>query len=233
MKYILKKEYPGSPKLGNIIDNLENDWIENYPEFWEKTVEKDYEILKLSLQRSIKHQIVSALENSEDYTISLLNCNGNKIHSVKRLSDGEIFTIGDKTNFGLISKIVINNNSLSFYFEQKSCGYNLQTLIKWKPLFTTEDGVDIFEGDYSYGVHNSKFDIVKIKHINTVYVGDNFIEFSTKEKAEEYILMNKPVLSLNDVASIYPGINISLPDLPLSLSERLKNLVKSKIQQSV
>ena len=45
MKYILKKEYPGSPKLGNIIDNLENDWIENYPEFWEEVVEKDYEIL--------------------------------------------------------------------------------------------------------------------------------------------------------------------------------------------
>ena len=42
MKYILKKEYPGSPKLGNIIDNLENDWIENYPEFWEEVVEKDY-----------------------------------------------------------------------------------------------------------------------------------------------------------------------------------------------
>ena len=32
--YRLIKEYPGSPKLGNIIDNLENDWIENYPEFW-------------------------------------------------------------------------------------------------------------------------------------------------------------------------------------------------------
>ena len=40
MKYILKKEYPGSPKLGNIIDNLENDWIENYPEFWKKLLLK-------------------------------------------------------------------------------------------------------------------------------------------------------------------------------------------------
>ncbi len=48
MKYILKKEYPGSPKLGNIIDNLENDWIENYPEFWQEVVEKDYEILLLN-----------------------------------------------------------------------------------------------------------------------------------------------------------------------------------------
>lgn len=85
MKYKLIKEYPGSPKLDFITDRT-NYFPEYYPEFWEKVVEKDYEILELSLQRSIKHQIVSALENSEDYTISLLSRNGNKIHSVKRLS---------------------------------------------------------------------------------------------------------------------------------------------------
>ena len=141
MKYILKKEYPGSPKLGNIIDNLENDWIENYPEFWEEVVvEKDYEILSfISKEWCIAQLSYFTCEN---------NFTGNdvwKIYSVKRLSDGGVFTIGDKTNFGLISKIVINNNSLSFYFEQKSCGYNLQTLIKWKPLFTTEQRSEIEE----------------------------------------------------------------------------------------
>ena len=137
MKYILKKEYPGSPKLGNIIDNLENDWIENYPEFWKLVVEKNYEIL-------------SVITNNNKFIEKVYNQDAIiepywKIHSVKRLSDGEIFTIGDKTNFGLISKIVINNNSLSFYFEQKSCGYNLQTLIKLKPLFTTEQRSEIEE----------------------------------------------------------------------------------------
>ena len=225
MKYILKKEYPGSPKLGNIIDNLENDWIENYPEFWEEVVEKDYEILSLARFCSIKPTITDVSYYGDGYIEALLKCDNARIHSVKR-NDGEIFTIGDKTNFGLISKIVINNNSLLFYFEQKSCGYNLQTLIKWKPLFTTEDGIDIYEGDYSYGIHNSKFDIVKIKHISTVYVGDNFIEFSTKEKAEEYFLYNKPCLSYNEVLN---AVNIKNKNT----FETLKDLVKSKIQQSV
>jgi len=50
MKYILKKEYPGSPKLGNIIDNLENDWIENYPEFWEEVVE---DLVQSKIQQSV------------------------------------------------------------------------------------------------------------------------------------------------------------------------------------
>jgi hypothetical protein len=96
-KYRLIKIYPGSPSLNTICKYEGNVWADSneftspiinpeyYPSFWQPVIEKDYEILELSLQRSIKHQIVSALENSEDYTISLLSCNGNKIHSVKRL----------------------------------------------------------------------------------------------------------------------------------------------------
>lgn len=59
-KYKLIKEYPGSPKLGTEIINNENVnsahtldkthyyngyKIQEYPEFWEEVVEKDYEIL--------------------------------------------------------------------------------------------------------------------------------------------------------------------------------------------
>ena len=102
-----------------------------------KEIKKDYEILFVITNNN---KFIEKVYN-QDATIEPYW----KIHSVKRLSDGEIFTIGDKTNFGLISKIVINNNSLSFYFEQKSCGYNLQTLIKWKPLFTTEQRSEIEE----------------------------------------------------------------------------------------
>lgn len=80
MKYILKKEYPGSPKLGNIIDNLENDWIENYPEFWEEVVEKDYEILSMKCNKS------SLLHfNNVESSINFMLKNDYSIHSVKRL----------------------------------------------------------------------------------------------------------------------------------------------------
>ena len=154
MKYKLIKLLPfeNSPKIGytsspnplveDKVHYWNGNWFnpENYPEFWEKVVEKNYEILSfISKEWCIAQLSYFTCEN---------NFTGNdvwKIYSVKRLSDGEVFTIGDKTNFGLISKIVINNNSLSFYFEQKSCGYNLQTLIKWKPLFTTEQRSEIEE----------------------------------------------------------------------------------------
>ena len=233
MKYILKKEYPGSPKLGNIIDNLENDWIENYPEFWKLVVEKDYEILSVITNNN---KFIEKVYN-QDATIEPYW----KIHSVKRLSDSIVFKVGDEVLSKTCSvpnkilSIELINNKIRLY--PRNSFYNLEDIKKVKQkLFTTEDGVDIFEGDTIYEIFPT-FTIYETKWYN--YYGKNGkplknkIYFSTKEKAEEYILMNKPVLSLKDVANIYPGINKSHPDKPSSQSERLKNLVKLKIQQSV
>ena len=238
MKYKLIKTYPGSPKLGTILTHEELQYC-NWNEYYQEVVEKDYEILSVITNNN---KFIEKVYN-QDATIEPYW----KIHSVKR-KDGEIFTIGDiVTNKGeIINEFEIIDNKLKVWFIHPSyscpskpknnrsitgCGnmnFNwLKNIVKIKqPLFTTEDGVDIYEGDYSYGVHNSKFDIVKIKHISTVYVGDNFIEFSTKEKAEEYILLNKPCLSYNEVLKA-----VSIKNK--NTFETLKILVKSKIQQSV
>ena len=231
MKYILKKEYPGSPKLGYIDDlnksghNNQGEYVQSMydknPEFWEKVVEKDYEILSFVNQNKSVCKI-----NDTNYLESfvLANLHIFKIHSIKRLSDGEIFTIGDKTNFGLISKIVINNNSLSFYFEQKSCGYNLQTLIKWKPLFTTEDGVDIYDKDITiYRVDTEYYQLMSQLKSGRVKDFNDILMFSTKEKAEECILLNKPCLSYGDVQEY----------LKVKDCNKVLDLAQSKIQQSV
>ena len=65
------------------------------------------------------------------------------------------------------------------------------------PLFTTEDGVQIFEGDSVYSV--SQIYLSSLFHsscgIKTKLIAnrDNLILFSKKEAAEEYILLNKPI----------------------------------------
>jgi len=57
--------------------------------------------------------------------------------------------------------------------------------------------------------------------------------FSTKEKAEEYILLNKTVLSLKEVWDIINNVSgVSKPSMK-QRSDKLKDLVKSKIKQSV
>lgn len=93
----------------------------------------------------------------------------------------------------------------------------LKNAVKSKILFRTEDDVDIFEGDRVYSV-TPNFCIgysgsLKYKPIQLC--------FSTKEAVEEYILMNKPSLSINDVM-------IEL-DKPQSYTYIIKNL-KEKIK---
>ncbi len=117
----------------------------------------------------------------------------------------EIFTIGDKTTFGIITCFRLLDNEIMVDFDN-----NNSILLKSKqlqkakqPLFTTEDGVDIFEGD-SYIALLSNYDLTQEKAgFNHDNIYCHCLKFSTKEKAEEYILMNKPCLSVNEVIDYF------------------------------
>lgn len=87
-----------------------------------------------------------------------------------------------------------------------------------KPLFTTEDNVEIYEGDGFWGV-DEKFNLNK----NMTF--HNFKYFSKKEAAIEYLLINKPCLSVNDVLSISDATF----DFLKIHAKRLRELVKLKI----
>src|SRR5690606_23114725 len=132
----------------------------------EEVIEKDYEILSLSFGddiylktgKKIKSFPYEGLYNEfrvpdkngciTDREIKGTDKYDVKIHSVKRLSDGEVFTIGDNTKYGCIDNFYIKNNYLLATTVLESNGRYLKDLEKSKkPLFTTEDGVDIFEGD--------------------------------------------------------------------------------------
>lgn len=60
---------------------------------------------------------------------------------------------------------------------------------------------------------------------------DNCLQFSTKEKAEEYVLMNKPVLSLNDIFKNVEEMRKGLKTFENSeLAKRFKELVQQKLK---
>ena len=219
MKYKLIKTYPGSPSLNTICKYDKNPWSdsnafinpvlnpENYPEFWEPVVEKDYEILSYIS----KSNTICTLQTNGKYLHSknnhIVNFENYRIHSVKRLSDGkeEIFTIGDKTNNGTISKFEIDPNGVRVFFEEKPKNYHvsLNTIKHAKTaLFRTEDGVDIYKGDTIWHT-----DISNFKTFSSIVEYEKPFEpikglFSTKEKAEEYILYNKPLLTLRDIEEL-------------------------------
>lgn len=237
MKYRLIREYPGSPKLGTILTHEELQYC-IWNEYYQEVVEKDYEILLISLHRSDKPKITNMIGCGNDYILSLLNCDGNKIHSIKRLSDSEIFTIGDKTYDGKITKFELNNNNSINVFIENVTWIKLDLLIKSKtPLFKTEDGVDIFEGDKLYSIcnmlnikkhrlFNARYDDNTLLN-NRIFFNSDYKHFSTKEKAEEYIIENKPVLSLNDI------LNLKKKGFARNstIFHEVKELVKQKIKQ--
>jgi hypothetical protein len=108
-----------------------------------------------------------------------------------------------------------------------------EEIVEKQPLFTTEDGKEIFEGDSVYWFLRSSTDyLYKINFVKDHLELDFkniYAIFSTKEAGEEYFIYNKPVLSLNDVASIYPGIN-KTHNSPSHQAEQLKQLVRNKLK---
>jgi len=258
-RYKLIKRYPGCPNFGEIAEKYGNRYnilnyndecgdviqdcniVENYPEFWEEIVEKEYEILSFIKEKSDDYLLYfktkgykSKFGDREVPLDEMLNSQHYKIRSIKRLKDGEVFIVGDKTTEGIISEFKIDSfNSLLFQVPILNIGHSWMCIADAKkaktPLFTTEDGVDIFEGDLYWYVHSLTFELRKM--FNSNYNSDNLYSnkllkfFSTKEAAEEYILMNKPCLSIKDIDSIN---TYTSERLQISRSV-LKNLVKSKL----
>lgn len=235
--------------------------VENNSEYWQEITKPEYTILSfyrksdnmvffMSIGESYgvkyKRKDSAFLYSLEEFTTK---SKGNwteefEIYQVRRESDDEVFTIGDtyitKVNRKVrtIKLIFLNEGSICIHdspeiFEEFDC--ELHHLIKSKqPLFTTEDGVDIYDDSLTPYCVDTFWTIINFFPKRTMKgftinpnSGDKY--FSSKEKAEEFIMMNKPCLSLKDVASIYPGIN-KIHKSSSHQAEKLKELVKQKLK---
>ena len=204
-------------------------------EDWEEVVEKDYEIISY-IHNGSKHIWKKDSQLKDTFCIEdgkspftrlediLKYPKIYSIYSIKRKSDDEIFAIGDKVfseyvNYTINEISIVNDKCMvsALYDTNNPNGsrlhYNLNNIKKSKqPLFTTEDGVDIFEGDNLYSIDNmlnikkhllfnARYDDNTLLN-NRIFFNSDYKHFSTKEKAEEYILYNKPLLTLKDIEEL-------------------------------
>lgn len=133
------------------------------------------------------------------------------IHSVRRLSDGEVFTLGDELVLenGEKHKIVgfdANEQWVggirmlieeTYGFSRGVTLYYATKLPAKKPLFTTEDGVDIYEGDECYICKKSatpnKWNIHKwFKACKEGIDTEGEKYFNSLKAAEEWMAAQKP-----------------------------------------
>ncbi len=190
-----------------------------------------------SLQRAIDEYKKEELNKNKDWEIIdyryISEGNEKQVISVRRISDGEVFSVGDNArhkelNYGAIEKFTVDSNNLMWVWINKT-GHVLSSIEKAKQkLFTTEDGKDIFEGDeywYANVKESSSPFPAKYNATRGGLYGESYSEktFSIEQAAKEYIINNKPCLSYDDVMKVV-GHEFTYP-----IIVKLKELVKQKI----
>lgn len=129
-----------------------------------------------------------------------------EVHSVKRLSDGEVFTVGDKVdasncNFTIKGFYVTGTTIVTVV----NGGYlSLGNMTKAQPcLFTTEDNVEIHSGDMAFGVavHATDNDNIRAKRFSyqNPTPPANRVWFFSEDAAKEYLIHHKPCFSFQDL----------------------------------
>jgi len=210
---------------------------------------EEFELTPVKKKKQKNYEILSWYDRMMGSTINYENCYSN-IHSIKRKSDSEVFTVGDavqsiRSNWqGNDCKIEIirakEDGTIDFTINQngdkgtyRNCLNNFRKVKT--PLFLTEDGIEIFEGDY-YCHTTLDFQILgsKAGNLSGNLLGKKgYYYFSTEDKAQEWIILNKPMLSIKDIQPII-GKNLEYRNggshLDLDkLTEKFKELVQSKL----
>lgn len=268
-RYKLKKWYPSLPKeikvdtevvyypaaetysdnpsgLESIVD-LHPEEVENNPEFWEEVEEKEYEILSFKhlygntytkLGSRDKFYLVPEKPYTEE---QLLEQKDTSIHSIKRVSDGEIFTIGDRVR---IKKLQYDGSFdiTRFYFDcngdkllcnGERCGnghVSITKIEKKRVVLVTDDGVDLFVGDkYYVPQKNTKLGVLEFT-VEPLEYDSSIKRFSSTEKARKYMLRKTVCLSMEDVYDLCNKAWTRGDGNPTSAFDRdLEELVKSKL----
>lgn len=219
--------------------------------FIENGNKKEFEILSVVKHKDSKNfiPIVNGSGNVWHYSagIRILSLktmleNNFFVYQVKRLSDGEVFTVGDRIkgykNTG-IKEIKIEYGEISIITDANGDGcvtdnlsWNLESCHKINKVFKTVDDVWIYEGDNFFEANVTH----GVKVWNTdypVYLNNEISKtlFADKQKAEEFVLMNKKALSIKDVQSIYVSANGNYKKNGNGENylEKLKDIVKKNI----
>lgn len=133
------------------------------------------------------------------------------IRSVKRLVDNSILTLGNDTPKGRITKFEYAHPDGKMYIHYDLGGWDYLSQVEKAPiqekpvLFTTEDGVSVYDIDQDlYWVLTAsgwKTECSKLPP-NPDNYNKTWKAFSTAAARKEYVLLNKPCLSVNDVEKI-------------------------------
>lgn len=198
-------------------------WLIEDSSDWEEILELEYEIVKLKSKNGVVstyEQVSNVYKSRTEWVEAFLKIKVWFIDSIKRLSDGEIFSIGDQikgkglltytiNDFHVVSNSLVMIRAQSDHCSTTSISTPIKEAEKVKRiLFTTEDGVDVFENQKYWFINTEGCTPFWTAKSHTMGLSDRGLaplgvkQFSSKEAADDYIFLNKPCLSLKDVSSV-------------------------------
>lgn len=216
-EFKLIKKYPGSPKLGTVINN-DSGFIDavkpqEYSEFWEevfleKTKEKDYEILsykfhtgeiykKTNISTFVCRGISSYPQAIEEKLFDSTYKNEVDIQSVRRLSDNVVFSTEDVID----GRTVLNKKILSIKISKANGlvfetgiyqDVTLENAIKNKYYIKTESGFRVYEGNSCWFVDKNGFINRYLVHSNSSDIQGELKFFYTEKEARDYSEVHFP-----------------------------------------
>jgi hypothetical protein len=104
--------------------------------------------------------------------------------------------------------------------------------VKPKPLFLTSDGVEVFEGSTYYCVNPAPhlWSLFKQTAGARTQLNKGVKAFSTEELAREELLLHKPILSLDDLLSVWSSERDDKLFSSSPLFRSFKHLANSKLK---
>ncbi len=177
------------------------------------------------------------------------------IHSLRRLPDGVVFTLGDSGRYNktvtnspiyIIEKFKItpdnqievfgrNPNIAGWFHELLEDCEKAETHPEQLKLFTTEDGVDVFEGDVAFFVFPEDNYAIQLlscwKSVNPIY--GRLKGFSNIDAAKQWVFANTAIqVSYKEIEDIVRTIsdNTTGYNNRSYLRDKFTSLFKTKIQ---
>lgn len=233
----MKESYPIGTKvrdwLGKIYEKKEDGWFRsiallalNESEIGEgkyyqviEEPKKDYEIL--SYKQNISNRLYKkdfdgdfVADNGWSLSKPINKHSNISIHSVRRLSDNFVITLGDyckteKGSSGEVTTIEFCGNGELRIGSDKKYYVGINDVVKSEVLFRTKDDVEIREGDKVYGVSIDWNVFSGVVQKDNRYHTEEWKhgKFSTEEAAKEYLMWNKPYYSLSQISK---NLNIDI-----------------------
>jgi hypothetical protein len=203
------------------IELWDNEVLSMFKQHWEKR-RTAYEILSFHdlLNRSkVSHnklQVQYYLERPNSY----------KIHSVRRTTDGEVFELGDEVEWSYckgphkIAEFDFPPERIPFVHGKEPCGFSFPffemkkviNLPTPKPLFTTEDGVDTYEGQDCWVVEKGNEGGWNLHYWEkackkALVDGEKYFHFYSNAEAWVEAQKPKPLFRTEDGVDIYEETN--------------------------